>query len=119
MMHSVRFHQHGGVDVLRYEDVPEPELGPGDVLVRVRACALNHLDLWERRGLPHVPITLPRISGGASAADVARASAPCSNPASAVDDPPHASRDATTNACSTKCSATVITPAVMLSTSRC
>lgn len=62
-MKAVRFHQHGGVDVLRYEDAPEPALAPGEVLVRVRACALNHLDLWERRGLPHVPIPLPHISG--------------------------------------------------------
>src|SRR5262249_34465321 len=67
----VRFHEHGGVDVLRYEDAPEPELGPGDVLVRVRACALNHLDLWERRGLPHVPIPLPHISGSDVAGEVA------------------------------------------------
>ena len=51
-MKAVRFHQHGGPDVLRYEDAPDPELAPGEVLVRVRACALNHLDLWERRGLP-------------------------------------------------------------------
>jgi NADPH:quinone reductase-like Zn-dependent oxidoreductase len=70
-MKAVRFHQHGGPDVLRYEDAPEPELAPGDVLVRVRACALNHLDLWERRGLPNVKIPLPHICGSDIAGEVA------------------------------------------------
>lgn len=75
-MKSVRFHHHGGVDVLRYEDAPEPELAPGEVLVRVRACALNHLDLWERRGLPRVTIPMPHISGSDVAGDVVAAAAP-------------------------------------------
>jgi NADPH:quinone reductase-like Zn-dependent oxidoreductase len=75
-MKAVRFHQHGGVDVLRYEEAPEPVLAPGEVLVRVRACALNHLDLWERRGLPRVPIPLPHISGSDVAGEVAGAAAP-------------------------------------------
>jgi NADPH:quinone reductase-like Zn-dependent oxidoreductase len=72
-MKSVRFHQHGGVDVLRYEDAPDPEPGPGEVLVRVRACALNHLDLWERRGLPRVKIPMPHISGSDVAGEVVTA----------------------------------------------
>src|SRR5438876_8328289 len=62
-MKAVRFHQHGGPEVLQYEDVPEPDLSPGEVLVRVRACALNYLDVWERRGLEHVTIPMPHISG--------------------------------------------------------
>src|SRR5690242_841261 len=70
-MRAIRFHQHGGPEVLRFEDAPEPELAPGDVLVRVRACALNHLDLWERRGLPRVAIPMPHISGSDVAGDVA------------------------------------------------
>jgi NADPH:quinone reductase-like Zn-dependent oxidoreductase len=74
-MKAVRFHEHGSVDVLRYEDAPEPELGPGDVLVRVRACALNHLDLWERRGLPNVTIPMPHISGSDVAGEVVAAMA--------------------------------------------
>lgn len=69
-MKAVRFHQHGGVDVLRYEDAPDPAPGPGEALVRVRACALNHLDLWERRGLERVRIPLPHISGADVAGDV-------------------------------------------------
>ena len=71
-MKAVRFHQHGGPEVLRYEDVPEPQ--PGEVLVRVRACALNHLDLWERRGLAHVTFPMPHISGSDVAGEIAAAS---------------------------------------------
>ena len=51
-MKAVVINEHGGPEVLRYTDFPEPSIGPNDVLVRVRACALNHLDLWVRRGLP-------------------------------------------------------------------
>ena len=69
-MKAVRFHNHGGPEVLRYEDIPEPEAGPGEVLVRVRACALNHLDLWERRGLEHVRIAMPHISGSDVAGEI-------------------------------------------------
>ena len=75
-MRSVRFHQHGGPDVLRFEDAPEPELESGEVLVRVRACALNHLDIWERRGLPGVDIPMPHISGSDVAGEVVGAAAP-------------------------------------------
>ena len=53
------------------EDVPDPEPGPGEVLVRVRACALNHLDLWQRSGLPRVSIPMPHISGSDVAGEVA------------------------------------------------
>jgi NADPH:quinone reductase-like Zn-dependent oxidoreductase len=75
-MKAVRFHQHGDAGVLRVEDALEPELGPGDVLVRVRACALNHLDIWERRGLPHVTIPMPHISGSDVAGEVVASAAP-------------------------------------------
>src|SRR4051812_39171512 len=69
-MKAVRFHQHGGPEVLCYEDVPDPDPAPGEVLVRVRACALNHLDIWGRRGLPHVIIPMPHITGSDVAGDV-------------------------------------------------
>jgi NADPH:quinone reductase-like Zn-dependent oxidoreductase len=62
-MRAVRFHQHGGPEVLSYEDAPDPELAPGEVLVRVRACALNHLDVWARAGLRNVRIPMPHITG--------------------------------------------------------
>jgi NADPH:quinone reductase-like Zn-dependent oxidoreductase len=75
-MKAVRFHSHGAPDVLRYEDVPEPELEHGEVLVRVRACALNHLDLWERRGLERVMIPMPHISGSDVSGEVVAAKAP-------------------------------------------
>jgi NADPH:quinone reductase-like Zn-dependent oxidoreductase len=75
-MKAVRFHHHGGPEVLRCEEVPEPELAPGEALVRVRACALNHLDLWQRRGLPRVTIPLPHISGSDVAGEVVSAQAP-------------------------------------------
>ena len=75
-MKAVRFHEHGGPEVLRLEDAPEPELGPGDALVRVRACALNHLDIWERRGLPNVQFPMPHISGSDVAGEVVSAEAP-------------------------------------------
>jgi NADPH:quinone reductase-like Zn-dependent oxidoreductase len=69
-MHAIRFHEHGGPEVLRYEEAPDPTCGPGEALVRVRACALNHLDLWQRRGLQKVTIPLPHISGSDVAGDV-------------------------------------------------
>ena len=75
-MKAVRFHAHGGPEVLRYEDMPEPEAGPGEVLVRVRACALNHLDLWERRGLERVRIPMPHVSGSDVAGDIVTSTAP-------------------------------------------
>ncbi|MBZ5500591.1 MAG: zinc-binding dehydrogenase [Acidobacteriia bacterium] len=62
-MKAVRFFEHGGTDRLRYEDVADPIPGPGEIAVRVKACALNYLDLWERKGLPGVAIPLPHISG--------------------------------------------------------
>jgi NADPH:quinone reductase-like Zn-dependent oxidoreductase len=58
---AVRIHEDGGPEVLRYEDAPDPEAGPREVLVRLRASALNHLDVWVRKGLPSVP--KPRILG--------------------------------------------------------
>ncbi len=62
-MQAARIHEHGDPSVLRIDDVPPPEAGPGEVLVRVLAVSLNHLDLWVRRGMPGVEIPLPRILG--------------------------------------------------------
>jgi|DewCreStandDraft_2_1066082.scaffolds.fasta_scaffold06666_4 NADPH:quinone reductase-like Zn-dependent oxidoreductase len=62
-MHAVRMHQHGGPEVLVYEDAPDPRPGPLDVRVRVRAVALNHIDLWVRRGLPRLRLQFPHILG--------------------------------------------------------
>ncbi len=60
-MRAVTIHEDGGPEVLRYEEVPDPSPGPGEVLIRLRAASLNHLDLWIRKGLPSVP--KPRILG--------------------------------------------------------
>ncbi|MDP3703603.1 MAG: alcohol dehydrogenase catalytic domain-containing protein, partial [Candidatus Omnitrophota bacterium] len=62
-MKAVVFRRHGGPDVLEYADVPDPSPGPGEILVRVKACALNHLDLWIRQGIPAYRIQMPHISG--------------------------------------------------------
>jgi NADPH:quinone reductase-like Zn-dependent oxidoreductase len=66
---AVRIHEDGGPEVLRYEDVPDPTPGPGEVLVELRAAGLNHLDVWVRKGLPSVP--KPRILGADGAGVVA------------------------------------------------
>jgi zinc-binding alcohol dehydrogenase/oxidoreductase len=58
---AVRIHEDGGPEVLVLEEVPDPEPARGEVLVRLRASALNHLDVWVRKGLPSVP--KPRILG--------------------------------------------------------
>ena len=67
-MKAVRIHQFGGPEVLTYEDVPDPQLRKDQVLVRVKACSLNHLDVWVRKGLPGVK--LPHILGSDIAGEV-------------------------------------------------
>jgi NADPH:quinone reductase-like Zn-dependent oxidoreductase len=62
-MKAVIFRQHGGPSVLEYTDVEAPTPAPHEVLVRVKACALNHLDIWIRQGNPAYPLPLPHISG--------------------------------------------------------
>ncbi|HEX2428055.1 MAG TPA: zinc-binding dehydrogenase [Gaiellaceae bacterium] len=69
LVKAVRIHEDGGPEVLRYEDVKDPEPGPDEVLVALRAASLNHLDIWVRRGLPSVP--KPRILGADGAGVVA------------------------------------------------
>jgi NADPH:quinone reductase-like Zn-dependent oxidoreductase len=60
-MKAVRIHEDGGPEVLRYEDVEDPAAGDGEILIRLHAASLNHLDCWVRQGLPSVP--KPRILG--------------------------------------------------------
>ena len=67
-MKAIRYHEFGGPEVLKYEDVPDPVLRKDQVLIRVKACALNHLDLWCRKGLPGVK--LPHINGSDVAGDI-------------------------------------------------
>lgn len=67
-MKAVRIHQFGGPEVLKYEDVPDPQPRKDHVVVRVKACSLNHLDLWVRKGLPGVK--LPHILGSDVAGEI-------------------------------------------------
>lgn len=71
-MKAIRFYAHGGPEVLKYEDAPEPAMGAHGVLVHVKACALNHLDLWVRGGLPGVTFPMPHIPGSDVAGEVAK-----------------------------------------------
>jgi NADPH:quinone reductase-like Zn-dependent oxidoreductase len=71
-MKAIVIYEHGDPGVLKYEDVPEPQVRFGEVLVRVHACALNHLDLWVRRGLPGVAIPLPHIPGSDVAGEIVK-----------------------------------------------
>ena len=68
-MKAVRIHEDGGPEVLRYEDAEDPVAGPGEVLIRLKAASLNHLDIWVRKGLPSVP--KPRTLGADGAGLVA------------------------------------------------
>ncbi len=72
-MKAVRFHQHGGLEVLKYEDAPEPKILANEVLVKVKACALNHLDLWLRMGVRGWTLALPHIVGSDISGEVVEA----------------------------------------------
>ncbi len=69
-MKAARIHQHGGPEALVYEDVPEPKIKANQILIRVRACALNHLDLFVRAGIPGMKFPLPHILGSDIAGEV-------------------------------------------------
>lgn len=60
---AVTLREHGRPEVLSWEEVEDPTPGPGEVLVAMKAVALNHLDLWVRRGLPHLKLAYPHIPG--------------------------------------------------------
>ncbi len=70
-MKTVYFNNHGNLDVLEYGTMPDPQPGPGQVLVRLRAAALNHLDLWVRAGWPGIKLALPHIPGADGAGEIA------------------------------------------------
>ncbi len=69
-MKAVRFHEFGGLDVLRVDEVEDPSPGPGEVVVRIRASALNHLDVDVREGVSRFPVELPHTLGIELAGDV-------------------------------------------------
>jgi len=76
-MKLARIHQHGDPTVLVYEDAPEPQTRPDQVLIRVRACALNHLDLFVRAGIPGMRFPMPHVLGSDIAGEVVEAGGLC------------------------------------------
>jgi NADPH:quinone reductase-like Zn-dependent oxidoreductase len=70
-MKALYFDEHGELDVVKYGDVPDPKPGPGEVLIRVRACALNFLDIWVRRGWPGLKLEMPHWCGADVAGEIA------------------------------------------------
>ena len=69
-MRALLFNDHGDVDVLQYGEVCTPTVGPGEVVVRLRAAALNHLDLWIRRGWPGLKLEMPHVGGADGVGEV-------------------------------------------------
>jgi NADPH:quinone reductase-like Zn-dependent oxidoreductase len=70
-MKALFFEAHGELDVLRYGDVPDPAEAPGRVVVKVKACALNYLDIWVRRGWPGLKLEMPHWCGADVAGEIA------------------------------------------------
>jgi NADPH:quinone reductase-like Zn-dependent oxidoreductase len=68
-MKALCFYEHGGPEVMRYDDVPDPSAGSEEVLLQVKACSVNHLDIWVRRGWPGLKLEMPHW-GGADIAGV-------------------------------------------------
>jgi NADPH:quinone reductase-like Zn-dependent oxidoreductase len=62
-MKAVIFRRHGGPEALEHTEIPDPSLEAGQILVRVKACSINHLDIWIRQGIPAYHIKLPHVSG--------------------------------------------------------
>lgn len=69
-MKAIFFEEHGGVEVLKYGDLPDPTPRKGEALIRVRAVALNHLDIWVRRGWHGLHLEMPHITGSDVAGDI-------------------------------------------------
>jgi len=71
-MKAVVFDQHGGPEVLQYRDVPDPSPAAGEVLIEVKAASINHIDIFLRRGMPGIKVSMPKIVGS-DAAGIIRA----------------------------------------------
>ena len=74
-MKAVFFEQHGGIEVLKYADLPTPKPAPGQALIKVRAVALNHLDIWVRRGWKGLNLEMPHIGGSDVAGEIVEVNA--------------------------------------------
>jgi NADPH:quinone reductase-like Zn-dependent oxidoreductase len=75
-MKAIFFDEHGDINVLKYADLPEPEPKPGEALIRVRSVALNHLDIWVRKGWPGLHLPLPHIGGADIAGEIVSINSP-------------------------------------------
>lgn len=71
-MKAVLFNQHGGLEVLKCAEIPIPKIGEAEALIEVEACALNHLDLWVRKGMPGIQVPMPHILGSEIVGKVAK-----------------------------------------------
>ena len=80
-MQALRIHAHGGPEVLSVDEIPRPEPREGEVLVRVLAASINHLDLWVRRGMQGFPVAFPRILGCDGTGEIAALGPGTSGPA--------------------------------------
>src|SRR5580692_7792957 len=69
-MKAIQLTALGAPGQMRYGDVPDPVAAKGEVVVQVRACGLNRLDLWVEEGKLPVPVSLPRITGGEISGEV-------------------------------------------------
>ncbi len=78
-MRAVIFKEHGGLEKLIYTEVPRPKPGPHEILIKVKACALNYLDIWTRLGIPGLQISMPHISGCDIAGEIAEVGAHVKN----------------------------------------
>ena len=74
-MKALFFEQHGGPEVLKYGDLPQPSAKPGEALIKVRAVALNHLDIWVRRGWQGLKLEMPHITGSDVAGEIVNVAA--------------------------------------------
>ena len=75
-MKAIFFERHGEIDSLKYADLPQPEPKVGEALVRVKAVALNHLDIWVRRGWPGLHVEMPHITGSDVAGEIVAVNTP-------------------------------------------
>lgn len=75
-MKAIFFEKHGEIDTLKYADIPQPEPKVGEALVRVRAVALNHLDIWVRKGWPGLHLEMPHIGGADVAGEIMAVNTP-------------------------------------------
>lgn len=75
-MKAIFFEHHGGIETLKYADVPQPDPKAGEALIRVRSVALNHLDIWVRRGWPGLHLAMPHIGGADVAGEIVSVNVP-------------------------------------------